>query len=93
MFGTLQLIFSLTLPISAYLSRIFKNLMISMPGEAVGFGPIFTLLFSFFFLLRSPTGPFLPVGVSSGSRFRGHLDNNEGDVNEGDVVENFHLTI
>ncbi|HSB05961.1 MAG TPA: hypothetical protein VLK23_12280, partial [Thermodesulfobacteriota bacterium] len=36
-----QLIFSLVFPVSIYLSRIFKNILITTPGEAVGFASIF----------------------------------------------------
>lgn len=40
-FVILQLLFSLTLPLSIYLSRTFKSLFGILPGEAIGLLPIF----------------------------------------------------
>ena len=54
-----QLIFSLTLPLSIYLSRIFKNLFLSTPGEALGLAPI---LYASFLIL-------LPVALPHGALF------------------------
>jgi spermidine synthase len=36
-----QIVFSITLPFSIYLARVFKNIFLAAPGEAVGFTPIF----------------------------------------------------
>jgi spermidine synthase len=36
-----QLIFSIALPSAIYLSRIFKNILLTTPGEGLGFAPIF----------------------------------------------------
>jgi spermidine synthase len=55
----LQIIFSLAFPFAIYLSRIFKNLLLTTPGEGLGFGPVF---YASFLIL-------LPVAVSHGALF------------------------
>lgn len=55
----LQIVFSLALPSSVYLTRIFKNFIVTTPGEALGFAPI---LYSSLLIL-------LPVAVSHGALF------------------------
>ncbi|MEW6374965.1 MAG: fused MFS/spermidine synthase [Thermodesulfobacteriota bacterium] len=54
-----QLIFSMAFPLAIYFSRIFKNILLTTPGEAVGFAPIFS---SSFLIL-------LPVALSHGALF------------------------
>jgi len=54
-----QLLFSITLPFSIYLCRIFKTLLTSTPGEGLGFAPIF---YSSLLIL-------LPVSLSHGALF------------------------
>ncbi len=58
-FVLLQLIFSLAFPLVLYLSRIFKNILLTTPGEALGLGPIF---YSSFLIL-------LPVAIPHGALF------------------------
>jgi spermidine synthase len=55
----LQIIFSLALPLAVYLARIFKNFLLTTPGEGLGFAPVFyaSLLILF------------PVAVSHGALF------------------------
>ncbi len=55
----LQIIFSLAFPFAIYLSRIFKNFLLTTPGEGPGFGPVF---YTSFLIL-------LPVAVSHGALF------------------------
>jgi spermidine synthase len=55
----LQLIFSLAFPFAVYLARIFKNLLLTTPGEGLGFAPVF---YASFLIL-------LPVAVSHGALF------------------------
>jgi spermidine synthase len=55
----LQIIFSLALPFAVYLARIFKNFLLTTPGEGLGFAPVF---YSSFLIL-------LPVAVSHGALF------------------------
>ena len=58
-YGLLQLIFSVAFPIALYLSRTFKNIIVTVPGEGLGFGMIFC---SSFLVL-------LPVSLSHGALF------------------------
>ena len=58
-FVLLQLIFSAALPLALYLARIFKNIIIAVPGEGLGFAPVF---YTSFLIL-------LPVGLSHGALF------------------------
>lgn len=55
----LQIFFSVALPFSIYLCRIFKSLLLVTPGEGLGFVPI---LYSSFLIL-------LPVSLSHGALF------------------------
>lgn len=54
-----QLIFSVALPLTIFLSRISKNIILSIQGEAIGFSPI---LYSSFLIL-------LPVALPHGALF------------------------
>ncbi len=54
-----QLFFSVALPFSIYLCRVFKSLLSTIPGEGLGFAPI---LYSSFLIL-------LPVALSHGILF------------------------
>jgi spermidine synthase len=56
-FVCFQLFFSVALPFTIYLSRIFKNILLATPGEGLGFAPIF---YSSFLILLPVT---LPQGV------------------------------
>lgn len=56
---TLQILFSLAFPTAIYLTRTFKNLILTTPGEGLGFAPIF---YGSFLIL-------LPVAVSHGALF------------------------
>jgi spermidine synthase len=55
----LQIIFSLAFPFAVYLTRIFKNFLLTTPGEGLGFAPVF---YASFLIL-------LPVAVSHGALF------------------------
>src|SRR4030042_7203672 len=55
----LQIIFSVTFPFAVYLARTFKNLLLTTPGEGLGFAPVF---YASFLIL-------LPVAVSHGALF------------------------
>ncbi|MDI6759010.1 MAG: hypothetical protein QMD94_05005 [Candidatus Omnitrophota bacterium] len=58
-FVLLQLVFSLTLPLSIYLSRIFKGLLGASPFEAVGLSIVFLISFL----------TVLPIGFCHGALF------------------------
>ena len=55
----LQIIFSLAFPFAVSLARIFKNFLLTTPGEGLGFAPVF---YASFLIL-------LPVAVSHGALF------------------------
>lgn len=55
----LQIFFAVALPFSIYFCRIFKNILLTTPGEGLGFAPI---LYSSFLIL-------LPVSLSHGALF------------------------
>ncbi len=55
----LQIIFSLALPFAVYLARIFKNILLTTPGEGLGFAQVF---YASLLIL-------LPVAVSHGALF------------------------
>jgi spermidine synthase len=54
-----QLFFSVALPFTIYLCRIFKNILLTTPGEGLGFAPIF---YSSFLIL-------LPIAIPHGALF------------------------
>ena len=58
-FVIFQLFFAVALPVSIYLSRVFRNILLFTPGEGLGFGPI---LYSSFLIL-------LPVTLPQGALF------------------------
>ena len=58
-FVLFQLSFSVALPFAIYLSRIFKNILLTTPGEGLGFASIF---YSSFLIL-------LPVAIFQGTLF------------------------
>jgi spermidine synthase len=58
-YGLLQLIFSVAFPIALTFSRTFKNIIVTVPGEGLGFGAIFG---SSFLIL-------LPVSLAHGALF------------------------
>ena len=58
-FTLFQLFFAVALPMTIYLSRSFRNILLSTPGEGLGFGPIF---YSSFLIL-------LPVTLPQGALF------------------------
>jgi spermidine synthase len=54
-FVVFQLIFSVAFPFAIFLCRIFKNILLATPGEALGFAPIF---YSSLFILLPVTLPY-----------------------------------
>jgi spermidine synthase len=61
-FVLFQLIFSLTVPLSIHLSRIFKNLLLSAPGEGLGLAPIFCASFLILLPVALPHGALFTYG-------------------------------
>ena len=54
-FVLFQLVFSLAFPFAIFLCRIFKNILLTTPGEALGFAPIW---YSSFIILLPATLPY-----------------------------------
>ncbi|HMK51875.1 MAG TPA: fused MFS/spermidine synthase, partial [Thermodesulfobacteriota bacterium] len=54
-FVVFQLIFSISFPFAIFLGRIFKNILLVTPGEALGFAPIF---YSSLLILLPVTFPY-----------------------------------
>ena len=54
-FVVFQLIFSIAFPFAIFLCRIFKNILLATPGEALGFAPIF---YSSLLILLPVTFPY-----------------------------------
>lgn len=68
-FVSLQLSFSIALPFTIYLSRVFKNILLATPGEALGFGPIFYSSFLILLPVALPLGGLFTYGCHVYSRF------------------------
>jgi spermidine synthase len=64
-----QLFFSLTLPFAIYLSRIFKNLLLTTPGEGLGFFPIFYSSFLILLPVTLPHGALFTYGCKLYSKY------------------------
>ncbi|KPJ82908.1 MAG: spermine synthase, partial [Spirochaetes bacterium DG_61] len=65
----LQLIFSIALPASIYLARVFKNILVTTPGEAVGFVPIYYSSFLILLPVALPHGALFTYGSRNYSLF------------------------
>ncbi len=68
-FVLLQLIFSVAFPAALYLSRIFKNILLTTSGEAVGFGPIFYCSFLVLLPVAIPHGALFTYGCKLYSQY------------------------
>ena len=64
-----QLFFSLTLPFAIYLSRIFKNLLLTTSGEGLGFSPIFYSSFLILLPVTLPHGALFTYGCKLYSQY------------------------
>jgi spermidine synthase len=64
-----QLSFSVTLPLAIYLSRIFKNILLTTPGEGLGFAPIFYSSFLILLPVTLPHGALFTYGCKLYSQY------------------------
>jgi spermidine synthase len=64
-----QLFFSMTLPFAIYLSRIFKNILFTTPGEGLGFAPIFYSSFLILLPVTLPHGALFTYGCKIYSKY------------------------
>lgn len=65
----LQMIFSIAFPIAIYLSRIFKNILLTTPGEGLGFAPIFYCSFLILLPISLPHGALFTYGCKLYSQY------------------------
>ena len=68
-FVLFQLSFSVALPFTIYLSRIFKNILLSTPGEGLGFGPIFYSSLLILLPVTLPLGALFTYGCKLYSQY------------------------
>jgi len=68
-FVLLQLSFSVALPFTIYLSRIFKNILLATPGEGLGFVPILCSSFLILLPVTLPQGALFTYGCKLYSQY------------------------
>ena len=68
-FAYFQLLFSVAFPFAIYLSRIFKNILLTTPGEALGFAPIFYSSFLILLPVTLPQGALFTCGCNLYSQY------------------------
>jgi spermidine synthase len=77
----MQIVFSIALPLAIYLCRIFKNILLATPGEAVGFIPIFCSSFLILLPVALPHGALFTYGCRTYSlHFKEHASSSIGKV-------------
>ncbi|MCJ7748588.1 MAG: fused MFS/spermidine synthase [Desulfobacterales bacterium] len=64
-----QLFFSVALPFTIYLSRIFKNILLATPGEGLGFAPIFYSSLLILLPVTLPLGALFTYGCKLYSQY------------------------
>ncbi len=70
-FFMLQLVFSVAFPFALFLSRIFKNILLTTAGEALGFAPIWYSSFSILLPVALPYGALFTYGCKLYSHYSG----------------------
>ena len=68
-FVLFQLSFSVALPFTIYLSRIFKNILLATPGEGLGFVPILCSSFLILLPVTLPQGALFTYGCKLYSQY------------------------
>ena len=68
-FVLFQLFFAAALPLTLYLSRILTNILLSTPGEGLGFGPIFYSSFLVLLPVALPQGVLFTYGCKLYSQY------------------------
>ncbi len=68
-FAFFQIFFSVALPFTIYLARIFKNILLSTPGEALGFAPIFYSSLLILLPVTLPLGALFTYGCKLYSQY------------------------
>jgi len=68
-FVVFQLVFSLAFPFAIFLCRIFKNILLTTPGEALGFAPIWYSSFTILLPVSLPYGALFTYGCKLYSQY------------------------
>jgi len=68
-FVLFQLFFAVALPMTIYLSRIFRNILLSTPGEGLGFAAIFYSSFLILLPVTLPQGALFTYGCKLYSQY------------------------
>src|SRR4030065_920274 len=68
-FVVFQLVFSVAFPFAIFLCRIFKNILLTTPGEALGFGPIWYSSLTILLPVSLPYGALFTYGCKLYSRY------------------------
>lgn len=68
-FVVFQLVLSLAFPFAIFLCRIFKNILLTTPGEALGFAPIWYSSFIILFPVTLPYGALFTYGCKLYSQY------------------------
>src|SRR4030043_2190205 len=68
-FVAFQLLFSTALPFAIFLCRSFKNILLTTPGEALGFAPIFYSSLSILLPVSLPLGALFTYGCKLYSQY------------------------
>jgi len=79
-FVVFQLVFSITFPIAIFLCRIFKNILLTTPGEALGFAPIWVSSFFILLPVSLPYGALFTYGCKLYSQYSNEEASSVGKV-------------
>jgi len=79
-FVVFQLVFTIAFPIAIFLCRIFKNILLSTPGEALGFTPIWYSSFIILLPVSLPYGALFTYGCKLYSQYSNEEASSVGKV-------------
>ncbi|HUL36314.1 MAG TPA: spermine synthase, partial [Thermodesulfobacteriota bacterium] len=79
-FVVFQLIFSISFPFAIFLGRIFKNILLVTPGEALGFAPIFYASLLILLPVTFPYGALFTYGCKLYAQYEGKDASSVGRV-------------
>ena len=83
-FVVFQLIFSIAFPFAIFLCRIFKNILLATPGEALGFAPI---LYSSLLILLPVTLPYGALFTYGCKLYAQHAEENASSISKVYIIE------
>jgi spermidine synthase len=83
-FVVFQLIFSVALPFTIFLCRIFKNILLATPGEVLGFAPIF---YSSLLILLPVTLPYGALFTYGCKLYAQYAEENAASIGKVYIIE------